>query len=159
MIILEVLGAPAPKGSARAMLIGGRARVIASGSTANQKQLKGWDVAVREAAWGICKDDGGPRYVNTSLNVTIVFRLARPGGHWHPKGGLRPKAPAFPTTKPDIDKLARATLDSLTGIVFDDDSRIVRLVLVKLYAKSNDEGATISIDELAPLAHESERAA
>ena len=36
-------------------------------------------------------------------------------------------APPFKRRKPDIDKLARSTLDSLTGSVFDDDARVARL--------------------------------
>lgn len=153
MITLHVLGTPAPKGSNRAMVRGGRAVFVPGGSKANALGLKSWDVAVRQAALGetAFKQSGAPVYVSKSLNVTIQFRVARPMGHWHAKGGLKPSAPPFPTTKPDIDKLARATLDSLTGIVFDDDSRIVRLVLVKLYAAPGEEGATIQVDELAPL--------
>ena len=38
----------------------------------------------------------------------------------------------FPRGKPDIDKLARSTLDSLTGIVFDDDARVAQLELRKV---------------------------
>lgn len=158
MIALEVLGTPAPKGSNRAMVRGGRAVFVPGGSAVNAARLKSWDVAVREAAIGVTafKHDGGPVFVDTPLVVEIVFRLQRPSGHWHPKGGLRPKfVDALPHKKPDSDKLARSTIDSLTGIVFDDDARIVRLVIDKIYAKPGDEGASITVDR----AHAQESAA
>jgi crossover junction endodeoxyribonuclease RusA len=83
-----------------------------------------------------------------ALAVSIAFRICRPAGHWGKgknAGMLAPSAPAFPRGKPDIDKLARSTLDSMTGILFDDDSRIVSLHLVKRYATVGQEGANIRI--------------
>lgn len=38
-----------------------------------------------------------------------------------------------PTVKPDCDKLCRAILDALTGIVWTDDSQVVRMLAVKSY--------------------------
>src|SRR5437868_6855849 len=43
MITLDVLGTPAPKGSNRAMVFGGRARFVPGGSKTNQANLKSWD--------------------------------------------------------------------------------------------------------------------
>jgi len=157
VITIDVLGTPAPKGSNRAISIGGRARFVPGGSRVNQANLRSWDVAVREAALLAVRDaadrarDGGvtvagdaPCYVEQPLEVVIEFRMARPGGHWG-KRGLRSSAPIAPATKPDIDKLARSTLDSLTGLVFDDDSRIVELRTRKIYATPGCEGATINV--------------
>jgi Holliday junction resolvase RusA-like endonuclease len=92
-------------------------------------------------------------FVRVPVDVTIVFRIARPGGHWAKRGGVKPSAPTAPHSKPDIDKLARSTLDSLTGIVFDDDSRIVRLTLDKVYAAPGREGASIVVDEWRPASN------
>lgn len=150
MIRIDVLGTPAPKGSNRAMLRGGRAVFVPGGSKPNQVALKSWDVNVREAAiirHAEHASSAAPLFVATPLTVAIVFRLARPGGHWHPKtGALKPKSPARPAGKPDVDKLARSTLDSLTGLVFDDDSRIVELTVRKEYAAPGQEGASIAVD-------------
>jgi crossover junction endodeoxyribonuclease RusA len=35
------------------------------------------------------------------------------------------------TTKPDIDKLQRAALDALTGVLFEDDSQVVSVICTK----------------------------
>lgn len=150
-ITLEVLGSPAPKGSGRAILRGGHARHVASGSDTNARRLKSWDVAVREAAHASIGDVVVPPFCGVPLHVTITFRMARPSGHWGTgkhAGSLKPSAPAHPTTKPDIDKLTRATFDVLTGIVWDDDSRIVSVVVSKTYARPGTEGATVTVDVL-----------
>ena len=136
MIIIDVLGTPAPKGSSRAMLIGGRARVIASSSGANAKKQAAWVKAVQAAAK--CEVITGPVW------VSVTFRLARPKHHYG-KRGLRESAPLHPTVYPDIDKLARTTLDALTGLAFEDDSRIVSLYVGKQYAVPGRAGAMVKV--------------
>ena len=151
LVHLEVLGTPAPKGSSRAMIRGGHAVNVPSGSEVNRRNLKGWDAAVREAAASFVGDVAAPPFVKVALHVQLTFRLTRPGGHWGEgkrAGQLKASAPLYPAGKPDADKLTRATLDSMTGIVFDDDSRIVRLVVEKLYARPGEEGATITVEEM-----------
>lgn len=146
MIEFDVRGTPAPKGSNRAMVRGGRAVFVPGGSAVNAVKLKSWDVAVRDAAHESIGERDEPVFVSVPLAVAIVFKLARPGGHWGTKG-LKPSAPAHPCKKPDADKLARATIDSLSGLVFDDDARIVRLVVEKQYALPGHEGAQIRVWE------------
>ena len=118
-VSFDVHGTPAPKGSGRAMLIGGRARFIAGGSSKNASALKSWDVCVRDAAveavGASVQQPPRPVFVGTALRVEICFYMRRPAGHWG-KAGVKPSAPAHPAVKPDLDKLARATIDSLTGI-------------------------------------------
>lgn len=146
-IRLEIYGKPAPKGSGRAFLRGGRAIMAPSGSDVNRANLRSWDQAVRFAANEAVRGASSPPFVGQPLAVSITFRLARPAGHWGKKG-LKPSAPAYHMTKPDKDKLERATLDSLTGIIFDDDSRIVRSVVSKDYADVGNEGATVVIQAM-----------
>jgi Holliday junction resolvase RusA-like endonuclease len=154
-ITFEVLGTPAPKGSGRAMMIGGKARHIASGSTANQTALKAWDVAVRDTSKSAMDSlTGFPMLIATPLRLTVVFRMRRPAGHYHrgkdgAVGNVRASAPRFPATKPDLSKLIRATEDSMIGIVYDDDSRIVHYGDTrKEYAVNGNEGATITVEAL-----------
>lgn len=152
MITIEVLGTPAPKGSGRAMLIGGKARFIASGTTVNQRKLKSWDTALREAALEAIGHAAAPPYMGLALRLEILFRLARPTGHWGQgknAGKLKPNAPAYPLSKPDSSKLLRAIEDTLNKVVFDDDSRIVRTHMDKVYADAGNEGATIKVMPMA----------
>lgn len=157
MIVLEVLGTPAPKGSSRAMLIGGKARLIASGTGANARSQHRWSKAVREAAL-----DQPDSFADVPLAVTIEFRMPRRAGHLgtgRNAGRIKPGAPTAPAVYPDIDKLTRCTLDAITtrrakdrvhyGII-DDDSRIVRLEVTKVYVMPGSEGARITVQQWSP---------
>ncbi len=151
MIALEVRGVPASKGSGRAMMIGGQARHVPSGSSANQRALRAWDNAIKAA----CRANGPATPISdTPLAVSMSFRFARPRGHYgtgRNADKLKPGAPLRPTTKPDADKIARSTLDSLTGLAFDDDSRVVELSVKKWYARNAEEvGASILVEEWKP---------
>jgi crossover junction endodeoxyribonuclease RusA len=132
----------------------GKAFTFKGGSPQNAERLTTWDNNVRAAALSMVdasKWDFAPPFVDVPLRVSIDFRLTRPSGHWgkgNRAGQLAPKAPMHPRGKPDIDKLARSTLDSMTGIVFDDDSRIVWLNVTKMYASPGREGARILVEHM-----------
>ena len=49
-----------------------------------------------------------------------------------------------PWVRPDIDKLERAVLDGLTGVVFKDDAQVTRIVAVKRYADT-EPGVVIEV--------------
>lgn len=146
MIRMTVLGTPAPKGSSRAIMRGGKAVNVQGSSDVGKAKLLAWATAVRQQALLTCGDIAAPVFVGQPIRVAIVFRMMRPGGHYDKKTGeLKPGAPRYPATKPDGDKLERTTWDALTGIVFDDDSRIVAWSAVKEYALPGHEGATIAV--------------
>lgn len=51
-----------------------------------------------------------------------------------------------PTVKPDCDNIAKVVLDSLNGIVFDDDRQVVRCAVEKRYAPNEtDCGVSVKI--------------
>lgn len=148
----DVLGSPAPKGSSRAILVRGRAMLVPSSSDTNKRNRASWDVNVRDAArLAVGWHRPGPVFVGVPVAVTVTFRLSRPAGHWSRKGGVKPSSPVYPASKPDLDKLVRSTLDSLTGIVFDDDSRIVLTNARKIYAKPGEEGARLDVEALGEV--------
>lgn len=80
------------------------------------------------------------------LAVEFVFTVTRPKGHTGKKG-LHSWAPPFPTTKPDVLKLARSVEDALTGIIWKDDAQIVAEVLRKRYG--DHPGCLINVMEVA----------
>lgn len=141
-----VPGLPAPQGSKRVV----RGRLI----DANHASLRPYRASVAAAAaqaLGLGLDgppgaQNGPQglsglseHVPTreAVAVELRFGLPRPRGHWGTGRNsevLKPSAPEFPATKPDIDKLVRAVLDALTGVVFADDAQVVRLYTDKVYA-------------------------
>lgn len=61
-----------------------------------------------------------------------------------------------PYIRPDIDKLARAVLDGLTGVVYRDDEQVVKLTAIKQYAET--EGVQIRFVDKKKLALSLEKA-
>ena len=47
---------------------------------------------------------------------------------------LAQKGVVYPTTKPDIDNVAKAVFDAMNGIVFQDDKQIVNQMVTKRYS-------------------------
>ena len=86
------------------------------------------------------------------LCVVFRFQVERPKKHYinqdRERGRLKHNAPQYPTTQPDVLKLARAAEDALTGIIYTDDSIIVDEPLSKRY--SDTPGVRIIIIELEP---------
>ena len=72
------------------------------------------------------------------VEVLVVARLPRAASHFgtgRNAGRLRPSAPSFPSTQPDVDELARVVLDGLTDAgLWRDDEQAVGLRAVKRYA-------------------------
>ena len=76
--------------------------------------------------------------IRDAVEVELGFFFARPKAHFgsgRNAGTVLASAPRHMTVMPDVDKLARAALDALTGIVFKDDSQINRLIAVKGYGE------------------------
>ena len=108
-----------------------------------------WERMVATAA--MLAMQGRAPFRDRPLDAQLVFATNRPRGHFG-KRGLLPSAPLAPATKPDADKLARSTLDALQGVVFDDDSRIVRLDIGKVYVPDGEAGgALIRVKHAAPI--------
>ncbi len=126
-----VRGIPAPQGSKRAFIKGDRAVVV----DANPKTLKDWRAAVAgrlQSEWHGAPMDG-------ALSVELNFALLRPKS-------VSEKRRPHPTVMPDLDKLVRAVLDALTGIVIVDDARVVELHATKEY--SDEAGVSIFVRPL-----------
>lgn len=110
-----VPGAPAPQGSKRHV---GRGILVES-----SKAVGPWRERVALAAHSHARGLlGGP------VSVDLTFVLPRPKS--------APKRTTPPAVKrPDLDKLARAILDALTGVWFADDSAVVSLFASKRLAE------------------------
>lgn len=71
---------------------------------------------------------------NQPFAVVLGFYMPRPKDHFATGGHLKPSAPVSPWKGADLDKLVRSTLDALTGLAWDDDSRVVRIDAEEFYA-------------------------
>ena len=110
-----VEGLPRPQGSKKAYNRGGKIVLVESANG-----LKEWreTIAVAYQADKLEKHSRPAAVV-----VDLMFCLPQ----------IKKPRQRFPTGKPDIDKLARAVLDALTGYAYDDDSQVVQLTLQKVY--------------------------
>jgi crossover junction endodeoxyribonuclease RusA len=139
-VAFHVAGQPAVQGSKRAWVPldkNGNPFRRPGGSVVvnvieDSKSTRPWRALVNDAARGALA--GGAPFRREALRLECVFALARPKGHYTARGTLRPSAPIAPAVKPDYDKLVRAIGDSLKGVLYDDDSRIVHSVTSKVYA-------------------------
>ncbi|SDK79837.1 RusA family crossover junction endodeoxyribonuclease [Arthrobacter sp. ok362] len=121
MIHAFVPGTPVPQGSVDVY----RGRVVSV-----KAPLREWRTKIRAST--MARHDGPP--MDGPLNVSLVFQLAPP------------KKPRWwaPAVKPDLDKLIRAVLDSLSTTknrktkavikgVITDDARIIHITAAKTY--------------------------
>jgi len=106
--------------------------------------LKPWREAVRQEALRTEK----PMAMG-AVTLDLMFRFARPKGHYNAKGELKQSAPMRVITKPDLDKLQRSTLDALTGVIFKDDSQVCRILAMKCYCLPGElEGCEIVVEDV-----------
>lgn len=134
-----VPGAAAPQGSKRAIKLRGSGRVVLVESSAKVKPYRAVVALAAREAWN--RPPTGK-----AVYVRVAFTFARPKSHHTSKGAIRSGAPDFPG-KPDIDKLCRAVLDALTGVVYGDDAQVVRLEATKDYGDT--PGTAIEICEMS----------
>lgn len=81
------------------------------------------------------------------VEITALFR--RPDSHLTSRGEPRKGAPSFPGRNlGDLDNHAKAILDALNGIAWDDDAQVVDLRVSKHWA--NVDLATVSISAWEP---------
>lgn len=118
---LIAYGVPQPQGSAKAFMPkGARYPVV----TSDNPQLKGWRQLVAAEASRALQGTG--QLLDGPVQVCAVFYLPRPKAL---KAQARPHV-----TRPDVDKLARAIGDALTGVVWRDDAQVVQWQVSKVYA-------------------------
>jgi Holliday junction resolvase RusA-like endonuclease len=119
---------PTPQGSKRGWVIpgknGAKPRAIvadANNKTKPYRQLVTQTVIEtmqrrgQESPWAVAK---------VPVWLTLNFYVSRPQSA---------KKRICPSVKPDIDKLARSTMDALTGLLFADDAQVVELNCSKNY--------------------------
>lgn len=147
-LYVEVDGLPAPQGSKRAYVVGGRARLAESSS-----KVKPWRADVRTAAIAALEAADRTEHLPGPLRVIVTFVLPRPRYHFGTGANahlLKPKAPHLVDKRPDLDKLLRSTLDGLGEAgVWHDDAQVAVVLATKRYARQRP-GAQIVIDQLDP---------
>lgn len=143
-LTINVVGTPVPQGSKVANRFGHGVR------DANATKLKPWRAEVAACVTEVVADTGWAT-LDDPCEVVITFFHPRTKSHYgtgRNAGRLKPSAPAWKSTAPDIDKLTRAILDALTtSQAIRDDARVARLVVEDRWADAAT-GARITISSL-----------
>ena len=138
-IAFTAFGEAKPAGSKRAFAFKRADGSLGATVTDACKATKSWQHVVATAA---LEAYHGP-LLDGPLSVSMMFYRPRPRGHFG-KRGLKQSAPGWPTSRPDVLKLARAVEDALTKIVWTDDARIVVESLEKQWGEPARVEVTIS---------------
>lgn len=130
-----VLGEPIPQGSMKGFPIRrGNGSIGVSLTSANSK-MKPWRQEVALTAiqnWNAPPSD-------KPIKLALTFILTR-------KKSVKR---TYPTVKPDIDKLTRAIMDALTGVVYVDDGQVVMVVSEKQYSYVSPPQVKIQVLEVS----------
>lgn len=138
-----VTGTPKPQGSKRAFKHPHTKRVIMTESAG--AALKDWRYDVKATA---CVQMAGRPMVVQPNGVILTIQFVMPRPVSTPKSKPTPCA----VKKPDLDKLTRAVCDSLSGVVYADDSQVVNLVTRKRIAELGESpGAMITVDQVSEI--------
>ncbi len=136
---LTIPGRPRPKGSSKWIPSATTGKSV----PAHNANLEHWTASVTLAAqrsYGRSPTDGGVRVV-----IDCFFR--RPKAHYRTGRKahlLREDAPSVHVQTPDVDKLARAILDALTGVIYHDDSQVSALMVTKAWSDVDEALITIT---------------
>ena len=129
-----MVGEPQTQGSKRAFARNGRVWVAEAGGAKH----KGWREAVAAEARAALN---GGELLAGPVEIALTFILTKPAS-----------APKTRVTWPigarsgDVDKLARAVLDSLSGTVVRDDAQVVWLSVEKQYG--DPPGVAVEVREV-----------
>ena len=141
-----VEGTPRPQGSKRGFVRGGRVVLVE-----NSKYHKEWRKTVAEAAREAMNPKSGaygiPRFEGP-LTMDLQFFFTRPKSHFRTgkfSHELKDSSPDYHTQTPDLDKLIRSVDDSLTGIVFEDDSQVTSLTSSKQWRDSRGQSSGVLV--------------
>lgn len=144
ILSMDVIGRPATQGSKRAFAIRGKDGKHRAIVTEDNLRNKDWRALISTtAARFYCSAPyTGP------IELEVCVRLARPKGHFRTGRNihlLSDSAPLHHTQTPDLFKLVRPIEDALTGIVWKDDSQIVRHTNTRKEWTSGQPGASVLV--------------
>ena len=138
-----VPGPPVGKGRPRAARRGAGVVMFTPEKTA------GYEALVAAAASNAMRAEAGPLFTGP-LEAVLEMRIPIPASWSKAHKAAALAGAELPTSKPDIDNVAKAILDACNGVVFRDDSQIVMLTATKAF--SDEPGVRVVIRECSLLA-------
>ena len=134
-----VPGTPVGKGRPRAARRGTGVVMFTPEKTA------GYEALVAAAASNAMRAEAGPLFTGP-LEAALEMRIPIPASWSKAHKAAALAGIELPTSKPDIDNVAKAILDACNGVVFRDDAQVVMLVATKAF--SDEPGVRVVIREV-----------
>ena len=130
-IQFEVAGKPFGKQRPRFQRAGSFVKTYTPQETVNYENLVKYNCqeAMAELNW-----DGW--FNDEPLEVFILSCYEIPKSYSNKRREDALKKRLFPTKKPDIDNVAKIILDSLSSVLFHDDTQVISIHVDKIYTKS-----------------------
>ena len=150
-----VPGTPAPAGSKNAIPIFNRHTGQYVRAANGRPVVAVVDAAKKSRPWktlisAMAADVWNQPPLDEPIELALTFTMPRPKGHFGSRKGepvLKESAPTWHTSAPDTTKLVRAVEDALNGVVWKDDSRVVKQSAEKRYG--DRPGVLIEIRRIA----------
>ena len=121
-------------------------REIVASSLTPEKTV-GYEGLVAAAASNAMRAEAGPLFTGP-LEAVLEMRIPIPASWSKAHKAAALAGTELPTSKPDIDNVAKAILDACNGVVFRDDAQVVMLVATKAF--SDEPGVRVVIREVQP---------
>lgn len=142
-ILVRVFGEPAAKGSPKLQTRDRNGQPLKFPRVLpDSTKLERWTRAVEASAMAAVSKRVKPVFDGkVPLGADVHFYMPRPATVKRP----------WPSVKPDLDKLVRAVLDPLHGLVFKDDGSVVRIHTSKSYPDADGFiGCVLEVWPLTP---------
>ena len=139
-IQLRIDGVPTPKARGRAVKHKNGIRVY--NPNANGERTFRW--TIKQLMGGLIKNNE-TYFQKRFVEVHLLFEFRRPTSHFtnnnREVGILKADVPRFPRVC-DLDNLAKFVLDALNGLLYDDDSQVVMLTIIKQWSFNHESPGT-----------------
>ena len=113
------------------------------------EKTAGYEALVAAAASNAMRAEAGPLFTGP-LEAVLEMRIPIPASWSKAHKAAALAGTELPTSKPDIDNVAKAILDACNGVVFRDDAQVVVLVATKAF--SDEPGVRVVIRECGWIA-------
>ncbi len=126
----------------------GRPRFTRYGKPYTPKETVDYEKAVQAAWW---KASDGYSFGDRPVEVQISAHYPMPKAFTKAQREQAEKGEIRPKTKPDVDNIAKIILDALNGKAFDDDNKVVSLMVDKRYTLDTDGYVAVYLSEWKPI--------
>jgi hypothetical protein len=125
VVVFTVQGTPQAKGRPRFRIAGGYV------STYTDAKTKTYESIIAVSA---VRAMGSSRPLETPVSVDLYIRVPVPLSHSKKRANDCVSGVERPTKKPDIDNIIKIYLDAMNGIIYRDDTQVVRVSAKKVYS-------------------------